>query len=190
MKHVERRHFFIRECVDGHQLSVPYVNTSDNLADFFTKPLEPKDFFRFRNIIMNWPSAQAKSARASAPLPRVPRCDYVAALRRQRIGCAEPGDEVTLSHAVSRGITADPTCLTCGGTGVHKDGTTDCSACLVYAELESRAPVSGASRVAVHSHSSGAPSVHGGVSETECVTAIPRGVCACDSVHTPARSSQ
>jgi|TARA_B110001469_G_C9349217_1_gene184173 hypothetical protein len=43
------------------QLRVPYVNTVDNLADFFTKPLAKNDFFpcffRMRDILMNVPSA-------------------------------------------------------------------------------------------------------------------------------------
>ena len=54
MKHVERRHFFVRECVENQQLVLPFVNTHENLADFFTKPLEPKKFFAFRNVIMNY----------------------------------------------------------------------------------------------------------------------------------------
>ena len=41
-KHIERRHFFIRECVEDHKLSVPFVRTDDNLADFLTKPLASK----------------------------------------------------------------------------------------------------------------------------------------------------
>ena len=36
VKHVERRHFFIREKVEDGLLSVPYVRTVDNIADFFT----------------------------------------------------------------------------------------------------------------------------------------------------------
>ena len=36
MKHVERRHFFVRECVENQQLVSPFVNTHENLADFFT----------------------------------------------------------------------------------------------------------------------------------------------------------
>jgi hypothetical protein len=39
------------------QLRVPYVNTVDNLADFFTKPLAKNDYFRMRDILMNVPSA-------------------------------------------------------------------------------------------------------------------------------------
>jgi len=34
------------------QITVHYVNTVDNLADFFTKPLEGKHFFRMRDAIM------------------------------------------------------------------------------------------------------------------------------------------
>ena len=56
MKHVERRHFFVRECVENLQLVVPYVPTQDNLADFFTKPLRPKQFFEMRDKIMNFKS--------------------------------------------------------------------------------------------------------------------------------------
>ena len=54
MKHVERRHFFVRECVENMRLEVPFVRTDDNLADFFTKPLDPSRFFTLRNIIMNY----------------------------------------------------------------------------------------------------------------------------------------
>ena len=52
-KHIERRHFFIREKVEDHTLVVPFVRTVDNLADFFTKPLGQKSFFPMRDIIMN-----------------------------------------------------------------------------------------------------------------------------------------
>ena len=54
-KHIDRRHYFVRECVEQGRLRVPFVSTSDNIADFFTKPLMGKDFFRLRDIIMNVP---------------------------------------------------------------------------------------------------------------------------------------
>ena len=54
MKHVERRHYFIRECVEDMKLVVPFVRTDDNLADFFTKPLDASRFFKLRNSIMNY----------------------------------------------------------------------------------------------------------------------------------------
>jgi hypothetical protein len=53
VKHIQRRHFFVRECVENMQITVPYVNTVDNLADFFTKCQEGKLFFRMRDEIMN-----------------------------------------------------------------------------------------------------------------------------------------
>ena len=52
-KHIDRRHFYVRELVEDHVLNVKYVNTTENLADFFTKPLPPKSFFAMRNKIMN-----------------------------------------------------------------------------------------------------------------------------------------
>ena len=55
MKHVDRRHFFMRECVENLQLRVPFVKTVDNMADFFTKPLPSKQFFRMRDTLMNVP---------------------------------------------------------------------------------------------------------------------------------------
>jgi len=52
-KHIDRRHFYVRELVEDHVIQVQYVNSSDNLADFFTKPLPAKTFFKLRDIIMN-----------------------------------------------------------------------------------------------------------------------------------------
>ena len=52
-KHIERRHFYVRELVESQTIVVPYVNTVENLADFFTKPLDGKHFFSLRNRIMN-----------------------------------------------------------------------------------------------------------------------------------------
>ena len=52
-KHVQRRHFYIRDMVEALELRVPLVGTKDNWADFLTKPLEPKTFFAMRAIIMN-----------------------------------------------------------------------------------------------------------------------------------------
>ena len=55
VKHIERRHLFVRELVENMQLRVPFVRTHDNLADFFTKPLPSKTFFCLRDQIMNVP---------------------------------------------------------------------------------------------------------------------------------------
>ena len=52
-KHIARRHFFIRDMVEAQEIVVPLVNTNDNDADFFTKPLPPKRFKHLRRRIMN-----------------------------------------------------------------------------------------------------------------------------------------
>eukprot|EP00965_Chrysotila_dentata_P244299 6205891-Pleurochrysis_carterae.AAC.6 len=52
-KHIDRRHFFVRERVEAHDITMPFVNSADNLADFFTKPLPPRVFFALRDVIMN-----------------------------------------------------------------------------------------------------------------------------------------
>ena len=54
MKHVQRRHFFVRDMVEEFEIEVPFVRTADNIADFFTKPLKtPSQFHAMRKIIMN-----------------------------------------------------------------------------------------------------------------------------------------
>ena len=52
-KHIARRHFFIRDMVESQEIVVPLVNTHDNDADFFTKPLAPKRFKFLRRKVMN-----------------------------------------------------------------------------------------------------------------------------------------
>ena len=58
-KHIDRKHYFIRECVEDGRIRVPFVSTTDNMADFFTKPLPSKLFFRMRDEIMNVPSSSS-----------------------------------------------------------------------------------------------------------------------------------
>ena len=53
MKHIARRHFYVRELVEELRINVPFVASADNLADFFTKPLRGKVFFPMRDAIMN-----------------------------------------------------------------------------------------------------------------------------------------
>ena len=56
MKHVQRRHFYVRDMVESHELEVPFVRTADNIADFFTKPMKSAgQFHTMRKIIMNEP---------------------------------------------------------------------------------------------------------------------------------------
>ena len=52
MKHVERRHFYIRDMVEQFEITVPFVETEKNDADLFTKALAPKRFRYLRNKMM------------------------------------------------------------------------------------------------------------------------------------------
>ena len=64
-KHIERRHFYVRELVEQLRITVPYVATADNLADFFTKALSAKSFIPMRDLIMNVPAHQREPVGAS-----------------------------------------------------------------------------------------------------------------------------
>ena len=66
MKHVQRRHFFVRELVEDHVIRVPYVSTDDNLADFFTKCLPAARFFQLRDKIMNVPPVESTGGRCGS----------------------------------------------------------------------------------------------------------------------------
>ena len=53
MKHVERRHYFVRDMVESLKIEVPLVRTADNWSDFFTKTFDAKKFHAMRREIMN-----------------------------------------------------------------------------------------------------------------------------------------
>ena len=60
MKHVQRRHFYVRDMVESFELTVPHVPTENNIADFFTKPMKTwKQFAGFRRRVMNEPDTDA-----------------------------------------------------------------------------------------------------------------------------------
>ncbi|KAI4302222.1 hypothetical protein MLD38_038000 [Melastoma candidum] len=48
-KHIELRHHFLRDNVQQGSVSVKYVNTDQQLADIFTKPVDQEKFFYLRN---------------------------------------------------------------------------------------------------------------------------------------------
>ena len=48
--------FYVRDIIEKFELTVPFVATHDNLADFLTKPLKSAPrFFELRALIMNKP---------------------------------------------------------------------------------------------------------------------------------------
>ena len=56
VKHIARRHFYVRDMVESLEIVVPFVPTKFNLADFFTKRLDLTSFRRHRAAIMNLPT--------------------------------------------------------------------------------------------------------------------------------------
>ena len=54
MKHVQRRHFFVRDMVEKFELEVPFVRSEENAADILTKAMkDAKQFHYLRKILMN-----------------------------------------------------------------------------------------------------------------------------------------
>ena len=50
-KHMDVKHFALREFIEAGDISVESVASSDNLSDIFTKPLEKGPFCRIREAI-------------------------------------------------------------------------------------------------------------------------------------------
>ena len=55
-KHIQRRHFYIRELVENMQITVPFVPSAENISDIFTKPLHSRVFYPLRDRMMNVPT--------------------------------------------------------------------------------------------------------------------------------------
>jgi hypothetical protein len=52
-KHLNCRYYFITDRINSKELSVEYCPTGEMVGDFFTKPLQGKLFYKFRDLIMN-----------------------------------------------------------------------------------------------------------------------------------------
>ena len=50
-KHIATKYFAVREDIHEKRLRVTHVDTVDNVADCFTKPLGPQKFLRFRRMM-------------------------------------------------------------------------------------------------------------------------------------------
>ena len=121
-KHIERRHFYVRKLVENEELIVPFVSTTANMADFFTKPLAGDAFFRLRNSIMNLPPRAASASRAA----RAP------AHTRSPDAPVHAPDSDTLPAPVAPAEWMRPQCECCGGTGLSPPPARarfECSAC-------------------------------------------------------------
>ena len=70
-RHMNIRFFFIKDQVDSKEIRIEYCPTGDMIADYFTKLLQGKQFYKLRDQIMNLdPSSKYHSDHRS-----VLRCD-------------------------------------------------------------------------------------------------------------------
>jgi hypothetical protein len=51
MRHVERRHHFLRDHVEKGDIEMRYIDTERKLVDIFTKPLDSSSFAEFQGEI-------------------------------------------------------------------------------------------------------------------------------------------
>ena len=51
--HLDIRYFYVKDLIDRGIVSVEHCNTTDMVADFFTKPIQGKRFQILRDIILN-----------------------------------------------------------------------------------------------------------------------------------------
>jgi hypothetical protein len=51
-RHLNIRHFFIKDRVHAVELNVKHCGTDDMIADYFTKPLQGRQFMKFRDLIL------------------------------------------------------------------------------------------------------------------------------------------
>jgi len=56
-RHISMRYFFLHDRIQSKELKITYKNTTEMLADFFTKALQGRLFFRLRREIMNLPES-------------------------------------------------------------------------------------------------------------------------------------
>ncbi len=52
-RHINIRYFFLTDRARAKQISIEYCPTGDMVADFFTKPLQGRQFRKFRNRVIN-----------------------------------------------------------------------------------------------------------------------------------------
>jgi hypothetical protein len=54
IRHVERRHHFLRDHVEKGDIEMRYIDTERHLTDIFTKPLDSSRFADWRGRGGNW----------------------------------------------------------------------------------------------------------------------------------------
>ena len=53
-RHIDVRYFFIKDRIKSGDIDLQYCPTEVMLADFFTKPLQGKQFKLLRSAVMGW----------------------------------------------------------------------------------------------------------------------------------------
>jgi hypothetical protein len=51
MRHLEKRHHFLRDHIEKRDIETRYIDTEKQLADIFTKPLDSSRFANLRGEI-------------------------------------------------------------------------------------------------------------------------------------------
>ena len=51
-KHIHVRYYFITDRIKNKEFKIMYCPTEEMIADFFTKPLQGAQFYKFRNAIL------------------------------------------------------------------------------------------------------------------------------------------
>ena len=53
-RHIDIRYFFVKDRVESGEIKIKHRNTSEMLANFFTKPLQGNLSRKFRDVIMGY----------------------------------------------------------------------------------------------------------------------------------------
>lgn len=51
-RHMNIRYFFVKDRIESKEIKVEYLPTEDMISDFFTKPLQGKQFLKLRDLVM------------------------------------------------------------------------------------------------------------------------------------------
>ena len=51
-RHIHIRYFFAKDVFEREGMELQYCNTNEMIADYYTKPLQGKQFYKLRDVIM------------------------------------------------------------------------------------------------------------------------------------------
>ena len=63
------RFFFVKDRILKRDITLEHCPTNDMIADYFTKPLQGKQFYKFRKSIMNLPHEKGDYASKPSDYP-------------------------------------------------------------------------------------------------------------------------